>query len=158
MLSVKDGGQIIKIAVLRNLLKTNKNSYWRCKNICIISRHRSLWQSSNEFLATRRSLDHRDTKYRFCYSKKHTKYGGRMRTSRKLTRWHSGFARMRNTVRGSSLWKNRHLSKIIAHLLSFPVDQLMKIERNRKEAMDKWMTLKPLQDHMNIVEINDVAA
>jgi hypothetical protein len=70
----------VKITILRNLLEMNENSHWMFKNVCIISRHGSLWQSSNEFLATRRSLDHRNTKYRFCYSKKHAKYGGQMRT------------------------------------------------------------------------------
>ncbi len=78
---VKDGDQNRRFA---NLLQMNKNSYWMFKSVCIISRHGSLWQSSNEFLATRRSLDHRNTKYRFCYSKKHAKYGGRMGTGRTI--------------------------------------------------------------------------
>ena len=65
---------------------------------------------------------------------------------------------MRNTVRGTSLRKSRKISKVLAHLACFAIDQLINIERNRKDAMKQLIRLKPSQDHMNIVEMHDVIA
>jgi hypothetical protein len=71
---VKDGDQIV---VLRNLPKIRKRFYHPETWICLIKFKRVS-------IPTLCSLDHLDTKDRFCYSEKHLKYRSRIRIRKGL--------------------------------------------------------------------------